>query len=88
MIQGKSVFSKTGDEVVILGVEAGRYYSLNPVGARFWELLQQPVAIRDAVAVITSEFDAPPAAVEQDLIELVGQLVEAGLVRTADENPR
>lgn len=63
-----------------MGIAAGRYYSLNPVGARFWALIQQPVSVRAAAAVIVEEFDAPQAVVEQDLIELVGQFREAGLV--------
>ena len=74
----------TGEDVVILGVDAGRYYSLNPVGARFWELIQQPTSIAAAAAAITTEFSAPLATVEQDLIELAGQLVQAGLVAGTD----
>lgn len=66
-----------------MSIAAGRYYSLNAVGARFWALIQQPVSIRDAATVIVAEFDAPQATVEQDLIELTGQFLQAGLVEIA-----
>lgn len=77
---GKNSYSQTGDEVVILGVETGKYYSLNPVGAAFWAMIQEPVAIRAAATSISAEFDAPVEVIEADLVELATQLVEAELV--------
>lgn len=76
---GKNVFSKTGDEMVVMGMTTGRYYSLNPVGTRFWELIQKPTSIRDAAAVIASEFDVGVETAANDLTELANQLVREGL---------
>ena len=70
-----------------MSIAAGRYYSLNAVGARFWALIQQPTSIRAAATTIVTEFDAPQDVVEQDLIELVGQFLGAGLVEVAGSSP-
>ena len=80
---GENTFAKMEGEMVIMGVNSGRYFSLNAVGARFWEIIQQPASIEQAAAVITAEFDVTRSVAEQDLAELAEQLVQAGLATTA-----
>jgi hypothetical protein len=73
--------SKLGSEVVILNLNSGVYYGLDPVGTRIWELLQQAqplAAIRDQ---IVSEFDVTPEQCEQDLIDLLKQMEQEGLIK-------
>lgn len=73
--------SKLGSEVVILNLNSGVYYGLDPVGARIWELLQnaQPLtAIRDQ---IVREFDVEPQRCEQDLVDLLKQMESEGLIK-------
>ena len=75
--------SKLGSEVVILNLNSGVYYGLDPVGARVWELLQQaqPLsAIRDQ---IVREFDVQPKQCEADLADLLKQMEQEGLIRVA-----
>lgn len=75
------------DEVAILDLAAGVYYSLDPVGARVWELLAAPRsvgAIRDA---LVAEYDVEPARCERDLLELLRDLARAGLVEIRDGRP-
>lgn len=67
-------------EAVILNLKSGQYFGLNEVGARIWELLNQhysPSAIRDA---LLDEYDVTPDQCEQDLLELLQQLMEQGLI--------
>lgn len=61
------------------------YYGLNRVGARIWELVQDPRsigAIRDA---IVAEYEVEPDRCERDVLELLGRLSEAGLIEPAGE---
>jgi Coenzyme PQQ synthesis protein D (PqqD) len=39
----EQVSSEIGEEVAILDLKAGTYYGLDAVGARIWELIQEPV---------------------------------------------
>lgn len=68
-------------QAVILGLADGVYYGLNPVGATIWALLERGphtvAQLRDAV-LEEYEVDAPTA--EADLIELMGDLLNRGLV--------
>ena len=77
--------SDIAGETVILGLTAGRYYGLRSVGARVWQLLQEPIAITDVRRTLVSEYEVDPERCEADLLTLLGQLIGAGLVEVRDE---
>lgn len=69
-----------GDETVLLDLASGTYYSLNPVGARFWQLAgtgQTLGQIRDA---ILAEYDVEDARLDADLAALVADLIQKKLL--------
>jgi hypothetical protein len=72
-------------ETVILGLTSGRYYGLDAVGARVWQLLQAPTTVGDLRRAIVAEYDVEADRCEADLVALLQRLLDAGLaeVRTA-----
>lgn len=80
------VFRVLGAEAILLNLESGLYFGLNEVGTRAWELLQD----RDVAAAceaMAAEFDAPVDRIRADVLALVGQLVDKGLVEVAGDAP-
>ena len=74
------ISSNLAGEEVILQLETGVYYGLNPVGARVWALLQQPHSVAEICEVLLDEYDVEPARCRQDVQELLAQLAEAQLI--------
>ena len=72
--------SDIAGETVILGLTAGRYYGLDAVGARVWQLIQTPMTVSDLVGTITSEYEVDRERCEADLLTLLRRMSEAGLV--------
>lgn len=70
-------------EAVLLHKSNGRYYGLNRIGKRIWDLLQLETSSDELVAVVTSEYHAEPSVVRRDVDQLVAELLDAGLVRLA-----
>jgi Coenzyme PQQ synthesis protein D (PqqD) len=68
------------DEAVILNLKDGVYYGLNPVGARIWELVQEPRTVGEIADAIASEYDVEADRAEGDVVGLVRDLAESGLV--------
>ena len=66
-------------ETVVLGLTSGRYYGLDAVGARVWQLLQSPTTFGDVCRAIVSEYDVEPDRCEADLRALLQKLLDAGL---------
>ena len=83
-VSAQQVSTELDGEMAILSLQNGVYYGLDPVGARIWELLQEPhivTAVRDQ---IVDEYDVSPAVCEADLLALLGDLHAAGLVQVRD----
>lgn len=74
------VFSRVGDELVILDLDSSTYYALDPVGARIFELLQQPTSLEGILAAIVREFEIDAQTARADLLALVHTLLVQKLV--------
>jgi hypothetical protein len=68
-------------EVVILDPNAGRYFSLEGVGLRVWELLQESTNFSALVQTIVAEYEIDVETCERDVRQLLDDLVVRGLVR-------
>lgn len=68
-----------GEETILLDTEGGRYFSLDPVGTRMWQLLRQHGALRPAYETLLTEYDVTPERLEADLLALTEKMVAKGL---------
>ena len=68
------------DEVVILGLKDGVYYGLNPVGAFIWDLIQESKTVAEIRDAVLDEYNVPEKVCENDLMELLAELLDNGLV--------
>jgi hypothetical protein len=82
------LFQPLGNEAVLLNLSNNRYYGLNEVGARMWELLQEHGALEAVVAQMVEEYEIDEATLRQDLEGLIAQLIEQEmLTREASTGP-
>lgn len=80
-VSENQVSSVLDDEEVILNLENGTYYGLNPVGARVWRLLQEPCTLAEICEALQAEFDAERAQIHHDVLALLHDLKREGLIR-------
>ena len=78
-----TIFRELNGEAVLLQLEAGMYYGLDPVGTRLWELLADHGELRKVHEQAVREFDVLPETLERDLLTLVAELTDRGLVVVA-----
>ena len=50
-------------EVVVLSLRDGVYFELNGVGARIWQLYQQPRSIQSVLDALLDEYEVSPGQV-------------------------
>ena len=77
------VTRQVGDETVLLNLESGTYFGLDPVGSRFLELLQAEGALAAVIAQMLEEFDVAEAQLEADLFQLSEEMLASGLLEAA-----
>lgn len=78
------VSSELGEERIILSLEGGVYYGLNPVGARIWNLIQEPVTVRAVRDQLLEEYDVGRKQCERDLWALLQDLATHDLIEVRE----
>lgn len=69
------------DEVVLLSMRDGEYYGLNDVAATIWNLILQPVTVRQIKDALLEEFgDVGAAECERALFQFLRELISLNLV--------
>ncbi len=68
------------DEAVLLNLDSEAYFGLNEVGTRMFAVLQEHNSIADAHQQLLAEYDIDSEKLKTDLLNLIQQLVEQGLV--------
>lgn len=74
------LFQELKDEAVLLNLDTERYYSLDDVGTRMWQLLAEHSNVAAVVGQLLGEYDVDEATLRQDLANLIAQLAEEELI--------
>lgn len=76
-VQGASMEGET----VLLDLSTGRYYTLNRLGSVIWEHCNGHSTISDIHAVLCDRFEVASERALDDLVALINQLVQEGLLQ-------
>jgi Coenzyme PQQ synthesis protein D (PqqD) len=68
-------------ESVLLNLETEQYFGLDETGTRMWQLVTTSPNIDAAYQALLAEYDVQPEMLRDNLTELLGHLVEHGLLQ-------
>ena len=68
-------------ESVLLNLQTEQYFGLDETGTRMWQLVTTSPNIEDAYQGLLEEYDVQPELLRENLTELLGHLVEHGLLQ-------
>ena len=83
----EQVSSDLGEDTVILNLKTGIYHGLDAVGARIWNLVQEPKTVSDILNTLLQEYDVEPDRCEREVGVLLQKLADAGLIEVSNETP-
>ena len=75
-----TIFQEVDDESVLLNLAQSKYFGLDEVGTRIWQLAREQVTVRAVFEHMLSEYDVDPERLEADLEQLLLDLQKGGLV--------
>jgi hypothetical protein len=67
-------------ELVMLDPRTSRYFALDAIGLRVWELLEEPRSVAALCEALEGEFDVSPDACRRDVLAFLEQLENAELL--------
>jgi PqqD family protein of HPr-rel-A system len=88
MLSESSVLVRSGgpsttdveEETLMFDPGQGKYFALQGVGGRIWELLEEPRSVAELCETVSSEFEVDAATCRSDVVPFLDNLREAGLV--------
>lgn len=78
---GDWLTARVGDDLVMMSAAEGNYLRLSEVGARVWELLQEPRSRDELHAALIAEYDVPPDECRRAIDDFLAMLVARRAVR-------
>lgn len=78
------LISNLQEESVILNLDTERYFGLDEVGTRMLSVLTTSTSIQAAFNLLKEEYEVDDEVLKQDLLALVDQLVEQGVIEISD----
>jgi hypothetical protein len=76
---GLSVTDMDG-ELVMMSIENGKYYRMDRIGSRIWELVERPRAVRDIVMALLPEYEVEEGQCQADVQVFLNKMMEEGLI--------
>ncbi len=72
-------------EAVILGLATGTYFGLDAVGTRIWQLIEERGRVTEIMTGLVEEYEVEPEQCERDVLRLLGELKDRGLITLAGD---
>lgn len=76
----KTISGRLHDEMVMMDLAQGKYFSLNPVATRIWELLEGPVAVEELCGRLQEEYDVDAGTCLEEVSGHLQEMVRLGLI--------
>jgi PqqD family protein of HPr-rel-A system len=75
-----TIQGRLNDELVMMDIEKGKYFSLNPVATRIWDLLEKPLTVDELCQSLTEEYEVEEAECHAEVQELLDEMMKMGLI--------
>lgn len=81
-IADEVIFRVLGDEAVILNLATSKYFGLNSVGTRLWQLIAEHGSVERVIEASLAEYEVEERQLRHDLADLIQRLMQRGLVQS------
>ena len=78
--KGDWLAAKVGNELVMMSAAKGNYIGLSEVGARIWELIEQPRSLDEVCARLVEEYDVAPDVCRGEVELFLRELMNHGAI--------
>jgi hypothetical protein len=88
MITAETIVSRSRDvvsshidgEAVMMSIERGKYYGMDPIASRIWELVEKPINVGDMIDTLMQEYNVTQEDCEKDVLVFLSDLLAEKLV--------
>ena len=89
MVKNNSIIVKNKDievtdfnnEKVMMDLEQGKYFALNDVGGRIWELADENNKVQDIIDILLTEYEIDEETCKNEVIRYIEELLSNGVIK-------
>ena len=82
-VQNKDILTtELDDSLMMMSIEAGKYFELNPVSKRIWELVDEPKSEEEIIAILLLEYDVSEEQCRAEVSEHLSLLEQKKIIFT------
>lgn len=67
-------------EKVMMDLDKGKYFMMNEVGSRIWDIIEEPIKVNKIIETLTSEYEIDSKTCEDTVVDFLGRLNNAELI--------
>lgn len=68
-------------EKVMMDLEKGKYFALNEVGSRIWDIIDRPVSVKEITGILLKEYDIDEKSCQDEVINFIGRMNDAEIIK-------
>ncbi len=80
----EAIFTEMDGEIVIMSIERGEYYGVNPVGTRIWGLLETPQAVSALCEAVLPDYQVDKEQGTADIMKFLNKMLDKGIIRLVE----
>jgi len=78
----RTISGRLHDELVMMDLEQGKYFSLNPIATRIWDLLEREMTLAELCAMLMDEYEVEEDQCLDEVNDYLEEMAGLGLVLT------
>lgn len=72
------------DNQVMMHLEKGKYFGLDPVAKRIWELIEEPKSIEEITAILLEEFAVSTEQCNEEVQSFLDKAIEFDIIKKSE----
>lgn len=76
----KTISGRLSDELVMMDMDKGKYFSLNPVATRIWDLLADPMSVEELCSLLMEEYEVEANQCQKDVEDVIEKMKKLNIV--------
>lgn len=82
------IFSAMDDEIVMMSVNQGLYFGVDKIGARIWQLLENPHPVEELIVLLTNRFNVSREDCERDTLTFLNDMLNKKVILVSNTSGR
>ena len=74
------ITNEIDDEILMMSIEDGKYYGLNPVGSEIWKLIEEPKTLEEVIPALMEIFEIDEDSCRKESLEFIESMIKNNII--------